>query len=154
MKALIVFALLAAAAPVTLSNAQSEDERDVARVTTEYEDAIRQRDASTHERLFAEDYTYTPGNGNFMNRKAHMAFTRSGVVSVESFQSVDRLVRVYGTAAVVTGAWVTEVLGRDAEAPAARRIRYLLVYAKRDGRWQMVAEQRTKIGADVVIREQ
>jgi hypothetical protein len=35
----------------------------VGKLTDEYEDGIQRRDASVHERLFAADYTCTPGNG-------------------------------------------------------------------------------------------
>jgi uncharacterized protein (TIGR02246 family) len=149
MKAVLVIALLTTATAVVLAISQSDAQRDVLKLTAEYEDAIRRRDPSVHERLFAEDYTYTPGNGNFMNRKGHMAFTASGAASVEWLRSEDQRVRVYGDTAVVTGRWFTRGI-RDGAAPLERRIRYLLVYVKREGRWQIVAEQRTGVGADVV----
>lgn len=150
MKAFIVFALLTAATSVVLPAVQSESERDILRLTNEYEDGIRRRDASVHQRLFADDYTYTPGNGNFMNRTAHMAFTTSGATSVETLLSEDRLVRVYGDSAVVTGRWLFTGR-RNEQAVTQQRIRYLLVYIKREGRWQIVAEQRTGGGTNALV---
>ena len=142
MNALVVV-LLAASASIALANGQPESAaREVVKLTDEYEDGIRRRDASVHERLFAADYTYTPGNGNLMDRESHMAFTTSGATSVESLLSEDRLVRVYGETAIVTGRWVFTGT-RPAGVVTQQRIRYLLVWVKRDGRWQMVAEQRT-----------
>lgn len=152
MKALIVLALLTAAPSVVLPAQQSEAERDILKLTNEYEDGIRRRDVSVHQRLFAEDYTYTPGNGNFMKREGHMAFTASGAASVDTLLSEDRLVRVYGETAVVTGRWIFTG-SRGGQAVTQQRIRYLLVYAKRDGRWQIVAEQRTGGGANAAIKE-
>ena len=123
---------------------QSDAERDVLKLTTEYEYGIRRRDASVHERLFAADYTYTPGNGNFMNRAEHMAFTTSGTASVGTLLSEDQMVRLYGDTAVVTGRWVFTG-SRGEQAVSQQRIRFLLVFARREGRWQIVAEQRTSV---------
>jgi ketosteroid isomerase-like protein len=80
-----------------------------------------------------------------MDRKSHMVFTTSGATNVELLLSEDRLVRVYGETAIVTGRWVFTGT-RPAGAVAQQRIRYLLVWVKRDGQWQIVAEQRTSGG--------
>jgi len=52
------------------------------------------------------------------------------------------LVRIYGKTAVVTGLWDV-VLRRGSKQAEKRKLRYILVYVKRDGRWQIVAEQRS-----------
>ena len=123
--------------------AQPAPERDVLALQKEYESAIERRDASVHERLFADDYTYTPGNGAFMDRTSHMAFTRSGAMAVGSFQSADQKVRVYGDTAIVTGRWI--MTGARDGKPVNNEIRFMTVYVRRGGRWQIVAEQRTGI---------
>ena len=145
MKRLLLITLLAiiSSAP---SLAQSDAERDVLKLNKEYEEAIARRDATVHERLFANDYTYSPGNGNIMGREDHMSFTKSGAVEVKSLRSEDVRVRVYGDTAVVNGMWVSVDRRTDREF-AERRIRYLIVYVRREGRWQIVAEQRTGVAA-------
>ncbi len=153
MKAFIVLAVLTAATPVVLPAQQTGPEREIQKLTNEYEDAIRRRDVSVHQRLFAEDYTYTPGNGNFMKRAGHMAFATSGAASVDTLLSEDRLVRVYGETAVVTGRWIFTG-SRGGQAVTQQRIRYLLVYVKREGRWQIVAEQRTGGGTNATIKQE
>jgi uncharacterized protein (TIGR02246 family) len=120
--------------------AAATDAQQVTALVREYEGAMTRRDASVHERLFAEDYTYTPGNGAFMGREEHMKFTRSGALAIESFRSEDQLVRLYGHAAVVTGLWVSRD-SRGGGPLRERRIRYLIVLAKRGGQWQIVAQQ-------------
>lgn len=77
MKRLLLIALLASVSSAP-ALAQSGTERKVLKLYKEYEEAIARRDASVHERLFADDYTYTPGTGNFMGRTEHMKFTKSG----------------------------------------------------------------------------
>jgi uncharacterized protein (TIGR02246 family) len=145
MKRLLLITLLAiiSSAPVL---AQSNAESEVLKLNKEYEEAMARRDATVHERLFAHDYTYSPGNGKIMGREDHMSFTKSGAVEVKSLRSEDVRVRVYGDTAVVNGMWVSvdKRIGREF---AERRIRYLIVYVKRDGRWQIVAEQRTGVAA-------
>jgi len=93
LKRLILIALLStfSFAPAL---AQSKDEGDVLKLNKEYEEAIARRDASVHERLFAHDYTYTPGNGNIMGREDHMSFTKSGAVEVKSLRCEDVRVRI------------------------------------------------------------
>jgi len=145
MKRLLLITVLAIISSTPLL-AQSDAERDVLKLNKEYEEAIARRDATVHERLFATDYTYTPGNGNIMGREDHMSFTKSGTVEVKSLRSEDVRVRVYGETAVVNGMWVSvdKRIGREF---AERRIRYLIVYVRREGRWQIVAEQRTGVAA-------
>ena len=140
---LIALLSIVSAAPAL---AQSKAEREVLKLNKEYEEAIARRDASVHERLFAADYTYTPGNGNIMGREEHMSFTKSAAVEVKSLRSEDLRVRIYGATAVVTGMWVS-VDRRAGREFAERRVRYLLVYVRREGRWQIVAEQRTGVAA-------
>jgi len=75
-----------------------------------------------------------------------MSFTKSGVVEVKSLRSENVRVRVYGDTAVVNGMWVS-VDRRAGQEFAERKIRYLIVYVRREGRWQIVAEQRTGVAA-------
>ena len=140
---LIALLSIVSAAPAL---AQSKAEREVLKLNKEYQEAIARRDASVHERLFAADYTYTPGNGNIMGREEHLSFTKSAAVEVKSLRSEDLRVRIYGDTAVVTGMWVS-VDRRAGREFAERRNRYLLVYVRRAGRWQIVAEQRTGVAA-------
>lgn len=80
MKRLLLITLLAlvSSAPTL---AQSKAEREILKLNKEYEEAIARRDASAHERLLADDYTYTPDNGNIMGREEHMNFTKKVVWS-------------------------------------------------------------------------
>ncbi len=86
-------------------SAQEKAKQEVLKLTTEYSEAIARRDASVHNRLFAEDYTSTPGNGNFMGREEHMNFAKKGQVTVDLLINKDMLVRIYGKTAIVTGLW-------------------------------------------------
>jgi hypothetical protein len=55
----------------------------------------------------------------------------------------DITVRLYGTTAVVRGRTVAD--GMFEGKPVSARIRFTDVFVKRDGRWQAVASQATKL---------
>jgi hypothetical protein len=66
------------------------------------------------------------------------------------FESVERLdarVRLYGTAAVVTGQ--TRMQGRFGEQPFGAHSRYTHVYVRVGGTWQLASAQGTPIAAAV-----
>ena len=69
-----------------------------------------------------------------------MAALRSGKTKYETIDRGPATVRLYGDTAVMTGTAVVGLRGRADKLP----LRYTLVYAKRGGRWQMVAWQSTR----------
>jgi uncharacterized protein (TIGR02246 family) len=143
MKCAVAACCVCFAVALTVLSGQVNAEQEVLKLQKEYEAAIARRDASVHERLFADDYTYTPGNGDFLDKAGHIAFTKSGAVSVDSFRSEDVRARVYANTVVITGRWVFE--GTRGGRAVGRQIRYLIVYVTRNGRWQIIAEQRTPV---------
>jgi Domain of unknown function (DUF4440) len=48
--------------------AQAPAESEILKLHREYEAALACQDASTLERLLADDYTYAPSNGSFMDK--------------------------------------------------------------------------------------
>jgi ketosteroid isomerase-like protein len=69
---------------------------------------------------------------------------RPGRTKYDAFEVDDLRVRVYGDTAVVTGRSTPR--GRDARGQEMHgRYRFLRVWVKRDGRWQVVAFQGTRI---------
>lgn len=55
----------------------------------------------------------------------------------------DQLVRLYGSAAVVTGS--TDMSGRYEDQPWSARSRYTHVFVQRDGAWRLASAQGTPI---------
>src|SRR6476661_1899033 len=138
----LILVVLATIVPSVPTYAQSKAANHILKLTKEYSEAIARRDASVHERLFAHDYSYTHDKGNFMGREEHINFTKKGKVVVDSLRNVDLLVRMYRKTAVVTGLWIITLRMRGNE-PEKIKLRYILVYVKRGGQWQIVAEQRS-----------
>ena len=112
--------------------AQSNDaEQAVLRLTRDWAEAEAKQDRAALERIIGADFEGTGPGGNRITRGDVLPAdgSKGGNVSM----SVDDLkAKVFGDAAVVTGRGQPKT-GEPLE------VRFTLVYAKRQGGWQMVA---------------
>ncbi len=151
MKRILVIAvlLIAAAAPASAqtmdkkADQNSKAEQEVLKVNKEYDEAIVRQDAAFYDRILADDYVYTNSDGKLVDKAQEMARVKSGDTKFESGQSDDVKVRVYGNMAVVTGRFTAKGQSKGKEFNETER--YTTVYLKRQGRWQIVADQTTRI---------
>ena len=91
----------------------------------------------------ADEYMQIDFDGRIMDREATFRRIRSSDIRLRSNAPDDLRVRIYGDVAVVTGRATPKGVadGREFVDP----IRYSRVYVKRDGRWQVVLFQQTRI---------
>lgn len=99
--------------------------------------ALMRRDRAMVGSILAEDYILTTSRGNLVDKPRAMADLGSPDLAVESCEIDDVNVRVYGGAAVVIGR--SSVTGQLGDQDLSGRFRYTRVYARRQGRWQIVA---------------
>ena len=94
----------------------------------------------------ADDYVQIDFDGTVRNKTEAMSRIRSSAIQLQANVVDDMLVRIYGDTAVVSGRATPKgtLNGRDYTAP----MRYSRVYVKRDGRWQVVMFQLTRIAGD------
>ena len=94
----------------------------------------------------ADEYVQIDFDGRVMDREATFRRIRSSDIRLRSNAPDDLTVRIYGDVAVVTGRATPKGVadGREFVDP----IRYSRVYVKRDGRWQVVLFQQTRITKD------
>jgi len=118
-------------------------EEEVLKVHNERLQALVQGDISKLDQLVADDVIYTSPTGKVQNKAEIVADLRSGALKVEFIGSVDAMVRIYGDTAVVTYGSTTKFRdkGQDISGP----LRATAVYVKRQGHWQLVAQQLTRI---------
>ncbi len=111
----------------------------------EWSDADQKGDTAWFERNFAADFYGVSSTTGKLNTKAEeIADIKNRKDVIESAVASDMDVRVEGNTALVTG--VYRLTGRDEKGqPMDRRIRFTDAYAKRDGRWLVVASQGTLI---------
>ena len=134
----------------TASNAAPADaasgkvvEQEVRQVERELTEALLGDDFAAVDRIYADDFTLTNANGLVGDRARRMAMLKSGAVKNLSINQEDVRVRVYGDTAVVTGRATFRVRLGGEEHSEIQRFMHALV--KREGRWQMVAQQMTRI---------
>ena len=109
-------------------------------------------DRAFYQRVLAGDFTHTSHSGVFKTRAEFMAEdkfsekgdTQDGRTRYDAYDVDDLAMRIYGDTAVVTGR--TSPKGRTALGqPISGRYRYLRVWVRRQGRWQCVAFEGTRI---------
>jgi len=109
-------------------------------VITKWADAVRSRDTKALDSLFAEDLIITSFDGTTRGKKEELEILKpEEKVKTVSIKNDDVRVRVFGTAAVVTA--LTKMHFEINEKDVYMALRYTAVFAKHDGRWQLVALQ-------------
>ena len=96
-------------------------------------------DAAALERIFADEFIYTNPKAEVLDKKQQIAALSSGELKLSEAKSDDVRIRIYGETAVMTGRFTAK-----AESTGKREMieeRYTAVWVRRDGRWQLVAEQ-------------
>ena len=106
--------------------------------------AMVQVDTAALQEILADDLVYIHGRSARVITKAQViAELESGEQRYWSIEVENLTVRAYGSTAVVNG---TNTMGTGPEGQERRfRIRFIDVYVKRRGRWQMVTWQATQI---------
>lgn len=106
-------------------------------------EAMIKRDTKALGEILAEDLSYTHSTARVETKAEFIAALTSGRTKYESIERDDVKVSHYGDTAVVTGLanFHVNANGNDIKF----QTRFTDVYAKRNGAWQMVAWQSTKI---------
>jgi hypothetical protein len=98
--------------------------------------AISEPDLPALEKILADDLTHTHITGHTEDKATYLAGL-SG--RPRNTTRGDLSVRVYGDAAVMTGALINEFPAAGGNAPARLEIQALQVWVRSGGTWQMVA---------------
>ena len=105
--------------------------------------AIQAADTAAIDRIYADTYVSTGPSGNVRSKAEVINDFKSGALKIESISSEDVKVNQYGDAVVVTGR--SRIKGTDNGRAMSGQQRFTQVYAKKDGRWQIVAFQFTSV---------
>jgi len=105
--------------------------------------AVVKKDTATLEKMTADDYQLIDTNGKVRGKADTMEAIKSGAINLQSNDIDDLKVQVYGNTAVVTGRSNPKgtIDGKDVSGP----MRFSRVYVKRNGTWQSVLFQQTRI---------
>ena len=130
----------AVAEPPSTTSAEQEI-RDLER---KCERAVLKGDVAFFERVLAKNFLHTTQSGKMRDRDQWLANHKAGQSNYDAL-NVDQLtVHIYGDSAVVTA--VIKPTGRDSQGkPIEGQYRYLRVWSKQSGAWQVVAFQSTRV---------
>ena len=95
------------------------------------------------EQLLAADYQGYDPSGRSQDRAGVLRGYAQGGVRVTTLRQSDLRVRVLGDTGLVAG--INVMRGQQGPEHFDFRLRFLDVYAWRDGRWQLVASQDTRL---------
>jgi hypothetical protein len=133
--AALVLALAGAAAGPAAGGGAAQGSGDgqaLLSLTKEWTEAEGRRDRATLERIVGADFEGTGPHGNRVARSDVIPTEGAGGGGGMAMNLDDLRARVFGDAAVVTGRGLPKAQG-------VPEVRFTLVYAKRQGGWQMVA---------------
>jgi hypothetical protein len=112
----------------------AEQARFTAMTTGKYDDLGR---------LLGDDLIYTHSNALVDTKASYIESMTSGALTYHKIDATDMKVRVYGTTAIITASATMAVTSKG--QAATNHLRYTDVWVLRDGRWQMIGWQSTKL---------
>ncbi len=124
----------------------SRAEREVRKLEREWLDAYEKRDAAEMNRILSDDFKLTVSDGSAQTKADILAQLKSAQGSAQpspKFSTEDVQSRVEGDTVILTGRFI-QTLERAGQM-RTMQMRYTDRYAKRQGRWQVVASQLTRI---------
>src|SRR5262245_24458221 len=145
--ALLVLSPAPAPAQEKAAAATAGAEAEVRQAVRDYDEALRRDDAAAVEKFWAPEYTFVNPRGERLTRADRAANLRTGRTAFDSLAHAlqDDRIQVYGDTAVYTT--LLTLSGRYSGEAEQGQFRALVVWVRRDGRWQQVATQMTPVVA-------
>ena len=129
-------ALLTAALMIgSLANA-ADLPADLAKAVKEYDEAQIHADKAALQRLVADDYTLVNSSGRIQNKAALIADYTAPGYKIEPFEIQQPVEKVWSDGAVMGG--IVDLRGVDGGKPFAVKLRFAYIWAKRNGKWQVI----------------
>src|SRR6266545_3704079 len=130
---------LVAAAPSLQSAARENDAATVAALDTEYQAAVKRNDATTMDRILADDFVLITGRGQTFSKADLLRNARNKASVYEQQDEIEQKVRVWGNTAVVTALlWIK---GTSDDKPFERKLWFSDTYVRTPKGWRYVLGQ-------------
>ena len=101
VKKVLIAALVALASVGANANTES-DQKAVSALDTKYQGAVKKNDATTMDRILADDFVVVTGTGKIYSKADLLNMARTRQVDYEHQDESQQTVRVWGDTAVVT----------------------------------------------------
>jgi ketosteroid isomerase-like protein len=146
----IMFVIILAVSSLALGQTKKAGKDNVAaqevkEMIAKYREALMRRDVVALDRIWSDDYLFTNADGALLTKAQRLANLKSGATGFESINSNEDEVnlRVYGDVVVVNSR--VTLKGQYSGKKTSGQFRSLHVWVRREGRWQLVANQITRI---------
>ena len=139
----MVLALLVLFISSSAPYAQQAAEAEVRKAESDRFNAFLKGDAAALDKLLSPDLTLYHGDGRVVDKNTFIAELKTGDFKYVSIDAEEPKVRIFGDTAIVTSRAGMHVINKG--VPAQIRIVYTNVHLRRNGSWQMVAWQATRL---------
>jgi len=116
---------------------------DLAKAAADYDQAQVHSDRAGLEKALADDWILANSAGKTQTRQEFIAESVAPGSSVEPYTVQDETIRVWGDGATLAG--LVDYKGKSEGKPFQVRIRFVDVWRKKDGRWQVVYTQAARV---------
>ena len=142
---------VATAAPAKETYDAAAIEAEITKLEREWADSNKTHSSEAVKRILSDNAVIVYPDGSTGSKDVEIKTIESGTLTADSYEIVDPKVTVIDAdSAFITGRGVIKngknvVPGQKKPIDISGEYRFLDVYAKRDGKWQVVASQATKI---------
>jgi ketosteroid isomerase-like protein len=119
--------------------------KEVMQMIAAYREALIRKDIKKLDQIWADEYLFTNASGVLVTKAERIANLKSGATALDSIvPNEDQVyVRLYGTVAIVKSH--VYLKGQYSGQSTADNFRSMHVWVKRNGSWQLVANQLTRV---------
>lgn len=118
---------------------RADDEKTVAALDTQYQEAVKDNDVATMDRVLSDDFVLVTGRGRTQTKADLLKESASGDIVYEHQEDTNQKVRVWGDTAVVTALlWAK---GTDKGKPFDYKLWFSDVYVRTPTGWRYVFGQ-------------
>jgi len=142
---------IATSTPVKETYDAAAIEAEITKLEREWADANKTHNSEAVKRNLADNAVIVYADGSTATKADEVKSIESGSITADSYEMLEPKVTVIDAdSAFITGRGVIKngknvVPGQKKPIDLSGEYRFLDVYAKRDGKWQVVASQTTKI---------
>src|SRR5580700_9108257 len=122
--------------------AQQDTKLEIRSLDARRVEALKHGDVQALDRILSADLVYTHASGWRQTKAEFLASIRSGELKYHTFAMHGVTMRVYGDTVVATGEASAKVQSKGQELDVS--LLFVEVYAKQEGRWQLVVWQSTR----------
>jgi ketosteroid isomerase-like protein len=139
----IMAATLVSGVDLGAQRAPKSDQDTLVELERDWNDAFERKDIAFISAVLADEFMATYEDGSQGDKARELSRTEAFNEHVDSSVQEDFLVKIYGDTAVVS--FAQHLVGPKQGVATTVFLRYVDVFVWRDGRWQCVSSQSTKV---------